>query len=179
MYTDWIYCAYVARAHGVHGTLRIIPESLDYPLPEKESFLELRTTTHAPRIQRYKVREARLTHDAWLVDLHEITSRNDAELWRSASVFIAAETLKSFETDDNAYTYELHGATVVDSITQAHLGVIARVLDNKSQALLEIETPEGDVFLFPLVEATFDHYERDSNTLFVRMPEGLREAMRT
>lgn len=178
---DCASVARVRRAHGVRGALSV--ESLtDEPdailaagrrlfQGTVDGALWLDPATRAPRALH--VTEARPTKDGWLLTLAELTDRTEAERWHGRHLLVPVEELTP-PAEDEVFTHELIGMTMLDDATGASLGEVIEVFDLPQGLLLEFRGAHG-VHQLPFIDAFVLEVDREARTLRVRLPDGLLE----
>ncbi len=168
----WVRVGRIAKAHGVRGELKFVPDSLADPLaallgadnPVRLLFDDQRQPT------TYSCCSCRNTNGALLVRFDGVSDRDDANALRGAVVEVDSQLLPALG-GDSYYLFELRGVAVKDE-TGAAIGVVTEVFDNGGQDLLVIEYDGGERLL-PHVAETVLSFDRDAATLLVRPPDGI------
>jgi len=118
-----------------------------------------------------RVRRVRPKPPGWIVDVREITDRDQAEAWRGALVIAARESLPEAD-DDEWYVADLVGLDVVTDRGET-LGKLEEVL----------HLPANDVFvvrgrreiLLPVTEEVVRGVDREAGRVTVHLLPGLVE----
>ncbi len=164
----WLPFGVLTRAHGVRGELRLVPCDTDTPLPGDVERVRVRPRGGAPRL--YSLAAARRVHEAYIVRLQEIESREEAQALAGAELDIERALLGA-PGPGEIFVYELEGAVAEDEAGES-LGQVRAVLDNRGQSLLSIDTPAGEKLL-PLVPETLVRFDRQRRAVVVKVPQGL------
>ena len=166
-HNEWVEVGYLLRPHGVRGELRVILHAPEEGFPKSIESILLIHPKHGEKAA--KVTSARKSKDAILMILDAINDRDEAQRWKGAALFADPTYLP--EPEQGYHLYELVGTSVVDS-TGVSLGKINGFLDNSAHFILQIGG-QGPEKLLPYVEQFVEGYDRDTDTLTVRVPEGL------
>lgn len=168
---------YLSRAHGVRGELTLILETESPELLERGIFLRPR---HGGEARPYAVRGLRRHHGSFLLSLHGVETRTQAELLRSHSVLVPESSLPLLEKDE-IYVKDLPGLHVFvlepEQATESgrEIGVIASVASPAGQDIWTIITPDGHEILFPAVEQFVHSIEPENGRAYIVPPPGLLE----
>lgn len=168
----WVSAGRIARAHGVHGAMRVV---LDISLGElltPPKTLQIRRRNRTA-IETAVVKEWREIHRALLLSLEPSPTREEAMALAGAEILISRDCLAP-PAPDEYYFFELLGAELIDE-EGACLGKIDDLLDNQGQALLAVTDTSGKAQLLPLVPAFCKYYDRTARRLTVIIPEDLWE----
>ncbi len=161
--------ATVGRAHGVRGEVRVFLDDPSYSFFTEGGMYELRDAT-GEHVCEVHVKTLREVHGCVLVTCAEITQREDWQKWGGGRLCCDPEELEDLPSG-SAYMYELEGCELQNAEGLV-LGRVLDVRDNAGQALLRVDTPEGER-LFPLVPQTFADFDRDARVLKVHFIEGV------
>jgi 16S rRNA processing protein RimM len=167
---EWCEVGVIARPHGVKGELRLELFDAEMALPDPPFPARVRVRGGAPR--EVTLTQVRTSGAAYLVRFAEVPDRNAAELLKGARFDLDRELVPAPSADE-AYVYELVGATAVDE-AGATLGVVRSVLQNPGHDLLAIDTPSGERLL-PLAPELVLRFDRETRRVVVRVPSGLWE----
>jgi 16S rRNA processing protein RimM len=102
-----------------------------------------------------------------IVQAAEIASREQAELWRGAELFVARDRLPQ-TGEDEFYHEDLIGLDVVDR-TGAPRGRVSAVLNHGAGDVLEIEA-DGDSFLLPFTREAVPEVDLAGRRLVIEPP---------
>jgi len=165
----WILLGTIAKAHGVHGYLKINLHQRDYPF--KNLPLHFRIDSASERIF-LECNNIRQIHDGLLVQLHGITSRDQAILLRGSKIWVSSHDIADADVGE-FYVFELLGMRVR---TEDHdeLGVVKQIYDNQGQSLMAIDC-HGRELLVPLTKGICKQLDREKNVLTMEIPKDLLE----
>ena len=123
------------------------------------------------------VQRIRYRKDRPVVKLEGIEDRNAAEDIRGMEVTIYADDLEELPEGEH-YVRDLIGCRVVD-IAQgaageggAEIGVLADVIQNTAQSVLDVTTPEGKSVLIPAVDAFLRKIDEEAGIIEVELIPG-------
>lgn len=131
----WIDLGYVARTHGVRGTLWVHWHDADTPLTPFPKSLRLQSPGHPP--VAHEVRAHRRHKGGTLVDLVHVTTMDAAQALKGAAVAVAEHELPK-EAPGEVYLYRLMGA-LCRSEDGGTLGTLKNIYDHGATILLGIE----------------------------------------
>jgi 16S rRNA processing protein RimM len=161
----------ILRPHGIRGELRL-KILTDYPervAKIKTVYLGKDATDDAAI--PYKVQSARLHQQFLLLTLAEVQDRNEAETLRGQFVMIGIDDAVPLE-DDEIYLYELIGLTVKTD-TGEELGTIQDVLETGANDVYVVSSRKYGEVLIPAHDETVLEIDMDSETVTVKLPDGL------
>ncbi len=169
MATKHIHMGTITRPHGIKGEL-CVDWYADSPRALRaEFFLQagqepMRAVTGA-KVRMHKERP--------LLTLPHIQDRNAAETMRGVRIYVLRDSLPEL-TEDEAYLHDLIGLTIIDSASNAKLGVLQGVeFPTEEQMIWSILAPSGQEILFPAVEEFIDSFDMEEGAVYVSPPEGL------
>ncbi len=165
----WIDFGVIARAHGVHGEVRVAPIHGGSELPEAVE--RVRVTPPGGGARTLTLRSVRPTTGALLVAFDEIEDRDAAQALAGARFAIEASAVPPLEPGE-LYLYELVGAEAVDEAGVV-LGAVEGMLDNRGQDVLVLRGPAGDERLLPFLDDTLVRFDRGERRVVLRVPAGL------
>ncbi len=175
MATKHIHMGTITRPHGIRGEL-CVDWYADSPRAlQAEFFLQagnepLRSVDGA-KVRMHKGRP--------LLTLPHVQDRNAAELLRGVRIYISRDSLPEI-SEDEAYLHDLIGLTIVESSTDAELGILEGVeFPTESQMLWSIRAASGQEILLPAVEEFIDNFDMEAGIVYVSPPEGLVELYMT
>lgn len=154
--------AVVGPAHGLRGevTLDVRTDDPDRLAPgevldtDSQSFPTL-------TIESVRAHKGRL-----LVSFEEVTTREDAEALRGATLLV-----EPLDEDDAWYPHQLAGLAAL-APTDEELGTVTGLQPGVAQDLLLVATPRGTVMV-PFVHALVPEVDIDAGTLTIDAPPGL------
>jgi len=156
----------VVAPRGVRGELKVAIQT-DSP----ERFLRTSRVFLGEERRVYTVRSARLHQGHALVRLAGIETRNDAEPWRDAYVYVALEDAIPLE-EDEYYYHQIEGLRV--RTTKAEdLGRVVEVLQTGANDVWVVRGRGGEV-LIPALKDVILGVDLDAGVVTVALPEGLR-----
>lgn len=156
-----MHLGFVLGAHGIRGEIRIRSLTLN-PL-DIASYGALVDETGAPFLLS-SVRGNKKADVIAKVD--GVADRNMAETLRGKNLYVSEDALPDLKEDDNAYYAELIGFSV-ETESGVNLGQIKDIFDNNAHGVLDVVSPDGDLFCIPLVEEMFLGVERDEKVAIV------------
>ncbi len=116
------------------------------------------------------IEDGRPMNKEWLVRTHEITDRDDADVWRGR--YLLADAARLPEADeDEVYLFSLIGMRV-DVVGQGPVGHVRDVFEAPQGLLLEVETALARP-LVPWHPDIIERVDEDARTIFVRPLPGL------
>jgi 16S rRNA processing protein RimM len=166
---EWIEFGYLARAHGVHGEVRLVPMQEDADLPEATERVRIVNKQGVERI--LTMSSVRPTQGALLVFFDGIADRDAAQALSGSRVFVESSTLPPLE-EGELYLYELVGVPAEDQ-TGRVVGTVTGLFDNHGQDVLVLRAADGSERLLPLADDTLTRFEREARRVVLKVPEGL------
>ena len=161
----------VLRPHGVRGELRV-QLMTDYPERiVKLKKIALGDSPTSTKIQFYSVEFMRPHQDYGLLKLKNVNDRNDADLLRDLFVMVKTEDAVPLD-EDEIYLYQLIGMTVKTD-TDDILGTVTDVLETGANDVYIIKSDKYGEILIPVIESVVLKTDTDTNTITVKLPEGL------
>lgn len=160
----------IIKPHGLNGEMQVILE-VDQPqaYEQLESvFVELRG-----QLVPFFIESLRLQSNKTLMALEEVHTLEDAEGFRSAKMYLPLEVLPKLTGDTQFYYHEIVDYAVED-LELGLIGTVKGVYDMGPQSLMGVAPKDGgEEILVPIVEPIVQRIDREKNTLFVQLPEGL------
>ena len=162
----------VLRAHGVHGELKVIPET-DHPdrfVDLDQVFLGKNNQTAQPR----SIRSIRFQHTRKgilvLLNLEGIEGRDVADAHRKFGVYADRDALPPLE-DNEFYWHDLVGCSVIGDGEE--VGVLKEVLEMPAQHILVVARDRGPDIMVPAVDAFIEDIDVASRKIVIRPIDGL------
>lgn len=161
----------VLRPHGIRGELRLeiltaYPERI---VTGKRLFIG--TDPKKPEsATEYTVVQSRKHQHFLILQLEEITDRNDAELMRNLYVMVPPEEAVPLE-EGEFYLYQLIGLTVHTDEDEL-LGELTEVIETGANDVYIVQGPRGEVLLPAIDECILD-IDFDNQTMTVHLLDGL------
>lgn len=156
--------ARLGKPHGIRGEFTVEVRTDD---PD-ERFLVGSEFSTQPDIGTLTLTRTRWHRDRLLLTFAEISDRTRAEEVRNTLISVEADD----SDDDSAwYVADLIGLDVIENDTV--IGIVADVINNPAQDLLEITLHSGAEALIPFVEEIVPHVDIDSGTVTITPPAGL------
>lgn len=166
-----LYCVgWVQSAHGLRGELfvRLKAGQADWLEDVKTLSIVKPGETEPLSLEIEKISAHK---DGLIVRLKGVSDRNQAELWRKSSVYVAEDLLEA-EEGERIYLKQVLGFTVIDLEGKA-LGVIRGFASNGVQDLLRVYPASGGEALIPFVDAFIRYIDFDKQELTMDLPPGL------
>lgn len=157
----------VARPQGRKGELKVVLET-DFP----ERFAALRAVWlfRAPARARFQLRRAWPHQGHIILELAEINSISQAEIWAGAEVQVPIE--QRWPAPEGSYFIsDLVGCEVWNQ--QVPLGPIEAVRSGAGAPLLEVRAGADRLILIPFARAYLENLDLAGRVLRLRLPEGL------
>ena len=163
---------FVFRPHGVHGELKVDPESDD---PTR--FEDFDTVYVGPRrreVESYTVASCRYQETkrgtTVILTLDEVASRTDAEGIMKQTVFVHDDALDLDE--EEVFIHDLVG---LDVITEdgTEVGMLSNVLSYPAHDMLVVHRPGQSEALIPLVDDIVLEMNLDAECVVIRPIDGL------
>jgi 16S rRNA processing protein RimM len=161
----------VLRPHGIRGELRV-QLMTDYPERiTKLSKIALGDSPETTKAKYYTVEFMRLHQDYGLLKLVGVNDRNAAELFRELFVMVKTKDAVPL-ADDEVYLYQLIGMTIKTEDGET-LGKLTDVLETGANDVYIIKSDVHGEILIPVIPSVVLKTDTDTNTITVRLPEGL------
>jgi len=144
-YPDLTWLGTVLGAHGMNGEVKVRPETDDpeYYLETPAFFVETATS-----LTHLDVEGMHLQKGQWLVAFAEVTTRVEAEAFKSARLLLPDEQLKPLAPGEH-FHHRIQGCGV-ESTTGEPLGTVSRVIETGANDVYEVRH-EGRTYLVPAV----------------------------
>ena len=155
----------VRKAHGVRG--EVVVETLtDDPATVFATGRRLLSESHGD----LHIRRSTPFKGGWILRLSEITTRNEAELWRDRYLLLPTAELKPL-ADDEVYYHDLVGLEVQLAGGKS-VGRVEALYEVPQGLMLDVRTERGTVMVpyRPEVVTTVDV---EHGTIVIDPPEGL------
>ena len=159
---------------GIKGEVRITLYAQDSTNLKEGKVLLLE---RAGKTTEAAIKRLRYQKERPVVKLEGIDDRNAAEEIRGMEVSIRACDMEELPEGEH-YVRDLIGCRVVD-IAQgaadeggAEIGVLADVIQNTAQSILDVRTPEGKSVLIPAVDAFLRSIDEEAGVIEVELIPG-------
>lgn len=174
----WVLVGKIGKPVGLSGSVRVWSEANLEAIFEKQAPLGLWDSEGEPSA-RVRIEAVARDGKSWVVRIEGINNRESVTELVNFMLVVRREDLPD-PGPGSAYWSDLVGAEVVTKEGEV-LGKILDLEDTPSNTVLEIEAPNGGVFLIPLTEEVDADFEKDPSGLGVgcvslHLPEGMREA---
>lgn len=152
---EWIEVGRVSRAHGVHGEVRVVPDSDNPERFAPGSVLHARPARRGiagPRAEaqvRLTVESVRGGDDFPIVAFAEVGDRDTAEALRGCVLEVRSSQLPELD-DDEYYPFDLAGLEVRDPSGHV-VGRVAEVVESPAHAILVVSEEGGGQSMVPFV----------------------------
>lgn len=165
---------FVFRPHGVHGELKVKPETSD---PEQfETFEQVQVGADAISVQTFTVASVRYQQTkrgtTVILRLDEVDSRDAAEKITKQSVFVDEEQL-TFD-EEELLIHDMIGMAVTTTEGDA-LGTVANVLEHPAHLTVVVHRHEGGELLLPFVADFIHDVDLEHGQMIVELIEGMNE----
>jgi 16S rRNA processing protein RimM len=166
-YPDYFFLGKIFRTHGIKGHLILYLESR-----ENIIFKKVKTFFIAieGELKEFKLKEIAVTPPNIRFALDEIDTMTKAETLLKKDVYLPINVLPKRKKNE-FYFEDLINAKVIDS-EKGELGLIKEILNYPQQTLAQLIYNNSEV-LFPLNENFIERFDKNENTLYVNLPEGL------
>jgi len=168
---DLLTCGKVVKPHGLKGELCIIWYA-DSPLLLQE-FTRIYLRVSGKRPRAFHPEALREHRKRLLLQLEQITGRDQAEKWRGAEILVDARDLPR-EDEEEVYLHELLGCRVYLE-SGAYLGMLQGFVPRKNGEVWQIVDEKGREILFPAEDNFIVHLDPEGKKAVVSPPEGLLE----
>jgi 16S rRNA processing protein RimM len=162
----------ILRPHGIRGELRL---QIVTQFPERISSLEKvyigEDPYDADSATVFEIDGARRHHDQVLVRLKEITTRNEAEIYRNQLLMVAFEDAVPLE-DDEYYLFQIIGADVVTK-DGTKLGRVSEILETGANDVFLVKGGIYGEVLVPDIDDVVLDIDIDRQLVTVDLPPGL------
>ena len=165
----------IFRAHGVHGEVKVVPET---DSPERfEDLPAVFTGRTAGTAERRKIESVRLQPSKGgavvVLKMEGVDSRDDADALRRMLVFADIDELPALEEDE----YFIHDLIGLDVLLEdgAHVGVVENVLELPAQDVLVVSREGRPDAMVPVVEEFVVDIDVEKARIVIRPIEGLLE----
>ncbi|EFI34003.1 16S rRNA processing protein RimM [Desulfonatronospira thiodismutans ASO3-1] len=168
---DLLTCGKVVKPHGLKGEICIIWYADSPLLLKKAEKIYLRMPGKRPRA--FTPESSREHGSRLLLQLEQITGRDQAEKWRGAEILADSKDLPR-DDDNEIYLHELLGCSVfLDS--GEYLGVLQGFVPRKNGEVWEIVDEKGREILFPAEDEFIVHLDPEAKKAVISPPGGLLE----
>ena len=162
---------------GIRGEFRVNLYSQD-PGNLKEGKVLL--LERADKTVKAAIKSVRFQKDKPVIKAEGIEDRNAAEDIRGMDISIMASDLEELPEGEH-YVRDLIGCRVVDIARSAageggaEIGVLADVIQNTAQSILDVRTPEGKSVLIPAVDAFLRSIDEEAGVIEVELIPGFTD----
>jgi 16S rRNA processing protein RimM len=156
----------IAGPRGVRGELKVSIETED---PAR--FLDLQSVYLGESRERFVVARARLFKDHALLTLVGLNTREAAERWRGAYVYVPLKDALPLE-DGSYYYYQIRGLSVVTDEDE-DLGRVIEILATGANDVYVVRGQTGEL-LIPALKQVILQIDLEAGRMVVHLPEGLR-----
>ena len=158
----------IARLHSFKGELSIFLD-VDDPKEFKglESvFVEIDNILVPFFIEHILIRNKGFA----VVKFEDVNTEEKARRLLKKKLYLPLDFLDDLE-DDEFYLFEVEGFKVIDAV-HGDIGNIVKILDYKTNPMYEINF-NGKEILIPKQDQFFDRIDWDTETIYLKAPEGL------
>ena len=160
----------IARLHSFKGELSIFLD-VDDPKEFKglESvFVEIDNILVPFFIEHILIRNKGFA----VVKFEDVNTEEKARRLLKKKLYLPLDFLDDLE-DDEFYLFEVEGFKVIDAV-HGDIGNIVKILDYKTNPMYEINF-NGKEILIPKQDQFFDRIDWDTETIYLKAPEGLMD----
>lgn len=162
----------IAAAHGVKGTMLILPLT-DFPnrfLKMKELILE---KPGKPRITlKVKSISPYIGKSTFFFNAEGIDSMDAAELLKGSYITVAKEERVKLSKNE-FWIDDLKGLSAFDFDTQTELGTLEEIMETGSNDVYLIRTADGALKPVPAIASAVRAVDMEAKKIFLTVPEGL------
>ena len=163
---QYVNIGYVARSHGVDGTILMIPEFYAPSLFDDIDLVRIENTRGdlvPARIEsvRAQEKENRLS---FFVKFDHITDRNEADALKKYRIYCEQDKVEHLLQDDTAASLSSYEVQDEDGQT---IGTVASVIQNPAQDILVVQGDDTEIMV-PLVEEYIISIDDESSIIHCR-----------
>lgn len=166
------YLGYTSKVHGKQGEVII---KLDVDHPEEYRNLEsvlIQMNKKDNLLIPFFISNAVVQNNGTLrIKIEDINTVEEAKALVGKETYLPLNTLPKL-TGNKFYYHEIKGFKVFDT-NYGEVGIIRKVLDYPTQAILEIENTSEKEILIPITDAIIIDVNRIEQKITVNAPEGL------
>ncbi len=141
--------AYIARAHGLKGELRVHPHNESTDALRRKASVVLRAAGKPDR--EVVLDGVRVVPGAFLITLPGVATREAAEALRGTEILVPRDALPAAE-EGEFYAVDIEGARV-ELTDGTHVGTVIELRDYPSVNALAVTRIDGSEIEVPLVDA--------------------------
>jgi 16S rRNA processing protein RimM len=164
---DFVVIGDVQKPHGIRGELRVRP--LTEEVERFKSLTSVYLNRNGER-QLCTVLNVKIVPDGVLMRLEEIPTRNEAELWRQATVEIAGDQVLPLPEGQHYY-FEMDGLTVVTESGQT-IGQIVDIHSYPAHDVYVVRSESRDIMI-PAIAEFVVRVDLEQKLMVVRIIDGL------
>jgi len=165
---DCFYLGKIVSKFSFRGEVLI---KLDTDEPESYVKMESVFVNYNKNLVPFFIEKSSLhKSDLLRVKFEDVDSEEDADDLMKTEIYLPLNLLPKLE-GDKFYFHEVIGFKIVDR-SFGEVGIIKHINDSTAQALFEIDR-NGIEILIPMNDEFIDTVDRETNTVFVKTPEGL------
>lgn len=155
----------VRKAHGIRGEV-VVEVLTDDPSTVFAAGQRLLSESHG----ELHIRRSTPFKGGWILRLTEITTRNEAELWRERYLLLPTAELKPL-ADDEVYYHDLVGLRV-ELADGAPVGTVEALYEVPQGLMLDVRTERGTVMV-PYRPEVITQVDVEKGTIVIDPPAGL------
>lgn len=166
---DCYQLGYITKTHGLQGEVNVLLD-VDFPeaYEEMESvFLQL---SGSGRLVPFFIENLRLQKDSLIIKFEDVDNLEQAESLLKAGLFLPLDQLPALE-EGQFYFHEIIGFRIEDE-NAGILGTVKDVYEAGNQYLLAMDH-QGQEVLIPLNDDIVPKVDKEKETVYTRLPEGL------
>lgn len=158
----------ITRPHGLNGEVKV------FPLTEDPKRFEVVGTVYLDEAltKPLKIKSVKYQAKVVILKFEGISRIEEVEKYKNQPLYIDINAPKSPLEEDEYYTQDLIGLSVVDEAL-GFVGTVKDIIGYKAHDVMEIE--EGDqTWFLPFVEAFIVDVDMEESKIFVKLIEGMR-----
>jgi 16S rRNA processing protein RimM len=155
----------VRKAHGIRGEV-VVEVLTNDPATVFAAGHRLLSEAHG----ELHIRRSTPFKGGWILRLAEITTRNEAELWRERYLLLPTAELEPL-ADDEVYYHDLVGLNV-QLVGGEPLGRVEALYEVPQGLMLDVRTERGTVMV-PYRPEVVTHVDVEKGTIVIDPPAGL------
>ena len=162
----------IVGVHGVGGTMLILPLT-DHP----ERFFSMKKLTlEKPGVPSRTVSVKKIFpyegKDTLVLQAREITDRTAAEALKGSMITVSKDERAEL-SEDEYWIDDIVGIRVLDSASEAELGILEEVIRTGSNDVYLIRTADGQLKPIPALAEAVKNVDTEAGIMLVTVPEGL------
>jgi 16S rRNA processing protein RimM len=167
--SNYFYFGYIVKSIGHKGVLRI---QLDVDDPSAYEKLTEVSVVIREQLVNYPIDEIKIIDDKANISFRNIDNTEVAKLLQGCSLYLPLTNLPKLK-GNQFYFHEVTGFEVHDH-KHGLIGTVQSIIDQTSQAILEISFEEKEI-LVPITDEIVKNVDRKKKCIEIEAPDGLIE----